>query len=186
MVGTLAISASTSIQSCSIAVRFDRYSSELVSSRLTIGVPMPFMARHFKLRPWTFQKSPTTSGPNKRRSTSIVAALADTDWDLMTPSPRWRIRDQIAHLAFFDETATLAIDDPDAFQIHVGELAPLLAEGDGAVDGATTGYDGEPVAGRPSQQVADRPNNTGQGFWRPDKREPDRLVRPGHGRQSRF
>jgi len=70
---------------------------------------------------------------------SIVAPLADTDWDLMTPSPRWRIRDQIAHLAFFDETATLAIDDPDAFQIHVGELVPLLAEGDGAVDGATIG-----------------------------------------------
>ena len=49
---------------------------------------------------------------------AVVAPLADEAWELATPSPRWAVRDQIGHLAFFDETAALAITDPDAFVAH--------------------------------------------------------------------
>ena len=33
---------------------------------------------------------------------TVVAHLADADWDLPTPSPGWTVRDQIGHLAYFD------------------------------------------------------------------------------------
>jgi uncharacterized protein (TIGR03084 family) len=70
---------------------------------------------------------------------SLVSSISDADWDLMTPSPRWRIRDQVAHLAYFDETAELAVTDPEGFGRHVEQLAPRLAEGDEAMDQATIG-----------------------------------------------
>ena len=46
---------------------------------------------------------------------TVVAHLADADWDLPTPSPGWTVRDQIGHLAYFDMAAALAIIDPAAF-----------------------------------------------------------------------
>ncbi len=45
----------------------------------------------------------------------LVAGLSDSEWDLPTPAEGWSIRDQISHLAFFDEQAALAARDPDAF-----------------------------------------------------------------------
>lgn len=45
----------------------------------------------------------------------IVASLDPSSWDLPTPAEGWSIRDQISHLAFFDEQARTAVDDPDAF-----------------------------------------------------------------------
>ena len=35
---------------------------------------------------------------------TAVATLADDQWELATPSPRWAVRDQIGHLAFFDQS----------------------------------------------------------------------------------
>lgn len=52
----------------------------------------------------------------------IVATLTDDQWELATPSPRWAVRDQIGHLSFFDETAALAITDPDGFIAHRAEF----------------------------------------------------------------
>lgn len=48
----------------------------------------------------------------------IVAPLSETQWQMATPSPRWRIIEQIAHLSFFDHSAAMAITDPDAFAAH--------------------------------------------------------------------
>jgi uncharacterized protein (TIGR03084 family) len=45
---------------------------------------------------------------------AIVAALADDQWALPTPSPGWTVADQIAHLTYFDGDAALAITDPEA------------------------------------------------------------------------
>jgi uncharacterized protein (TIGR03084 family) len=45
----------------------------------------------------------------------IVAALTDAEWSMPTPSPGWAVRDQISHLWFFDQRATLALTDPEAF-----------------------------------------------------------------------
>jgi uncharacterized protein (TIGR03084 family) len=44
-----------------------------------------------------------------------VSGLTDSQWSTPTPSVGWSVRDQIAHLTYFDGTASLAISDPDAF-----------------------------------------------------------------------
>ena len=52
----------------------------------------------------------------------VLVRLADPQWDLPTHAPGWLVRDQISHLARFDETATLAITDPVAFRAHAAGL----------------------------------------------------------------
>lgn len=45
----------------------------------------------------------------------MLAALSDRDWRRSTPAPGWDVLDQVTHLAWFDENATLAIQDPTTF-----------------------------------------------------------------------
>lgn len=45
----------------------------------------------------------------------VVAGLAPDRWDEMTPATPWTVRDQISHLAFFDEQGALAAADPGGF-----------------------------------------------------------------------
>lgn len=52
----------------------------------------------------------------------VVAGLPEADWSRPTPAPDWAVRDQIAHLTYFDGTAALAITDPDAFKESVAAL----------------------------------------------------------------
>jgi len=58
----------------------------------------------------------------------MVAGLDDTGWDLPTPAPGWAVRDQVSHLAFFDDAATEAIVDPGSFTVRAE--AALAAPGD--------------------------------------------------------
>ena len=53
----------------------------------------------------------------------IVAPLDDATWETPTPAEGWNIRDQVAHLAFFDDQATLAMSDPDAFAQGLEDIA---------------------------------------------------------------
>lgn len=53
---------------------------------------------------------------------SMVADLAEADWDRITPFGDWSIRDEITHLAYFDGTARLAATDEAGFFRHVEEL----------------------------------------------------------------
>lgn len=46
---------------------------------------------------------------------AIVADLGEEEWDKPTPAEGWSVRDQISHLAFFDEQAELSTRDPDGF-----------------------------------------------------------------------
>lgn len=46
---------------------------------------------------------------------AIVAPLATEAWERATPSRRWNVADQIAHLADIDRAAAVAITDPEAF-----------------------------------------------------------------------
>ena len=46
---------------------------------------------------------------------ALVADLTPARWATPTPSDGWAVRDQIAHLAYFDEAAALAIADPESF-----------------------------------------------------------------------
>ncbi|WP_433173690.1 TIGR03084 family metal-binding protein [Actinoallomurus sp. CA-150999] len=47
-------------------------------------------------------------------------------WDLPTPAEGWTVRDQVIHLAWFDEAAVRAVTDPGAFR---EEVRTLVAEG---------------------------------------------------------
>lgn len=78
---------------------------------------------------------------------AVVADLDPEQWDTPTPSPRWAVRHQIAHLTYFDGTAALAIRDPEAFTASLTNLLALM-EGDdaeSAMDTHTIGWaDGLP------------------------------------------
>ncbi len=45
----------------------------------------------------------------------VLEALDDASWNVPTPSPGWLVRDQICHVAYFDDAATTALLDPDRF-----------------------------------------------------------------------
>ncbi len=45
----------------------------------------------------------------------LVNSLSPAGWETPTPAPGWSIRDQIGHLAYFDEQVSRAATDPDAF-----------------------------------------------------------------------
>ena len=55
---------------------------------------------------------------------SIVGRLgaADPAWDAVTPAEGWMVRDQISHLAYFDDAGRTAIEDPAAFTALAEEL----------------------------------------------------------------
>lgn len=61
---------------------------------------------------------------------AVVSALDEGALALPTPSPRWSIADQLGHLAFFDTTAALAINDEDAFVAHRSEMLKSMASDD--------------------------------------------------------
>ena len=50
---------------------------------------------------------------------AVVAGLSEADWDAPTPAAGWAVRDQIGHLAFFDEQAHLAATDAGGFAAAV-------------------------------------------------------------------
>ena len=56
----------------------------------------------------------------------LVAPLDEAGIARPTPAAGWDIRDQLTHLAFFDEAATQALADPDGFR---RAAAALMAEG---------------------------------------------------------
>ena len=48
--------------------------------------------------------------------------LSPAQWSLDTPAEGWRIADQVSHLAYFDDAASLSSVDPDRFRIEADEL----------------------------------------------------------------
>jgi len=56
---------------------------------------------------------------------TIMSNLSDKQWGLPTPSPRWTVADQIGHLTYFDESAAIAITDPDKFTSLLHELLEI-------------------------------------------------------------
>ena len=49
----------------------------------------------------------------------VLTRISDQLWDLATHAPGWLVRDQVTHLAHFDEAATLAVTDADLFRANV-------------------------------------------------------------------
>jgi uncharacterized protein (TIGR03084 family) len=67
---------------------------------------------------------------------AVLVGVDAAAWERPTPSPRWAVRDQIGHLAYFDRSAALAINDPAGFAEHRSELmAAAAATFDGSGDG---------------------------------------------------
>ncbi|MBX3284254.1 MAG: TIGR03084 family protein [Actinobacteria bacterium] len=64
----------------------------------------------------------------------VVAPLTAEQLALPTPSPRWTVADQLAHLTYFDRNAALAITDPEAFPDTVAALFEAAGGGDEGVD----------------------------------------------------
>lgn len=56
----------------------------------------------------------------------VLSVLAEPDWARETPAAGWTIRDQVAHLAYFDDAAVLSATDPKRFR---AEADDLLAHG---------------------------------------------------------
>lgn len=74
----------------------------------------------------------------------LVRDLEPGRWALRTPAPRWTVAHQIAHLAWTDRAALLAMNDPGAF---AGEVEKAVAAPDSFVDdGADAGAAQEPAA----------------------------------------
>jgi uncharacterized protein (TIGR03084 family) len=46
----------------------------------------------------------------------LVAVVDNAGWDLSTPAEGWAVRDQVSHLAFFDDVAAMAITAPGEFR----------------------------------------------------------------------
>ncbi|MGW4335892.1 TIGR03084 family metal-binding protein [Rhodococcus koreensis] len=56
------------------------------------------------------------------RLVALLETLETEDWDIATPSPGWSVRDQVSHLAYFDDAANDAIRTPSRFRIDAAEL----------------------------------------------------------------
>lgn len=56
----------------------------------------------------------------------LLVDLDANDWERATPAEGWAVRDQISHLAYFDDTAIRSATDPDGFR---DDLRRLLDEG---------------------------------------------------------
>jgi uncharacterized protein (TIGR03084 family) len=71
-------------------------------------------------------------GAETRELERLLEPLDAAGWDRATPAVGWAIRDQISHLAYFDEAATLAAVDPDRFR---AERDAMVADVDGFTEG---------------------------------------------------
>jgi uncharacterized protein (TIGR03084 family) len=61
-----------------------------------------------------------------RELQALLAPLRPADWDTPTPAEGWAIRDQVSHLAWFDDAAVRAVTAPDDFR---AEMAAALTGG---------------------------------------------------------
>jgi uncharacterized protein (TIGR03084 family) len=72
---------------------------------------------------------------------AVVAELEDTAWLAPTPAEGWTVAFQIAHLAWTDQQALLALTDPEGFAASVAAAGEALETSvdDAAREGAATG-----------------------------------------------
>ncbi len=61
----------------------------------------------------------------------VLVPLDERGWKTPTPAPGWRVQEQVAHLAYFDEAATTAATDADQFQ---RELDEAVRDADGITE----------------------------------------------------
>ncbi len=57
---------------------------------------------------------------------AVLSAMTPQQWELPTHAPGWAVRDQVTHLAVFDESAALAIANAPAFRAAAQALGPTF------------------------------------------------------------
>jgi uncharacterized protein (TIGR03084 family) len=72
---------------------------------------------------------------------ALVAGLPDAGWETPTPAPGWRVREQIAHLAFIFRIAGLAAAQPETFVAMTKSLTGGL---EAAVNAALKDFENDP------------------------------------------
>ena len=60
----------------------------------------------------------------------LVASIDESAWHRDTPAVGWTVLDQIAHLAYFDDAATVAILEPDTFRASLDAVADVALAGE--------------------------------------------------------
>lgn len=53
---------------------------------------------------------------------AVVSGLSESEWDTVTPFDDWTIRDEISHIAYFDEAAKLSTVSTEAFNEHMQKM----------------------------------------------------------------
>ena len=56
----------------------------------------------------------------------IVAGISDEEWEKETPFSGWTVKDEIAHIAYFDMFARLSATDKQAYEKEMTRLAQDL------------------------------------------------------------
>lgn len=67
-------------------------------------------------------------GAEQEQLDAIVETLASAGWEAPTPADGWTIKDQIGHLAYFDDVATEAIADPPRFAERVAMVRDAVSQ----------------------------------------------------------
>ncbi len=61
---------------------------------------------------------------------AIVADLNDAEWDMVTPFDGWTIKDEISHIAYYDEAARISVTDSDAFAENMAKMLEGITDAD--------------------------------------------------------
>lgn len=105
----------------------------------------------------------------------LVAELRPEGWAFETPAARWTVAHQIAHLAWTDHSALLAVTDEEAFRVLVEKA--LATPGTFVDEGAQEGAAKPRSAPR---RLAGRTDGPAGSAVRRTHRNPLPLVRPTH------
>lgn len=65
---------------------------------------------------------------------ALLVDLDEAGWNTDTPAEGWMVRDQISHLAYFDEAGMAAATDPERFRADAAELMKNPRGADVSVD----------------------------------------------------
>ncbi|MXY79315.1 MAG: TIGR03084 family protein [Chloroflexi bacterium] len=71
--------------------------------------------------PIDFQELVDDLAGEQRDLEEVVVTLGPDDWERDSHAPGWKVRDQLAHLAFVDDIATLGLRDAAGFRQAVDE-----------------------------------------------------------------
>jgi len=66
---------------------------------------------------------------------ALLADLDDAGWDAPTPAAGWAVRDQVSHLAHFDDAAVQSAVDPDAFRTALAAMVETGVDPDAVAAG---------------------------------------------------